>query len=650
MRGVRIIAKPKALGSQKANFNARKLTYVRDGRFNDYRFSVMLIPNNPNKPETQIKFIKNEKWKTVVMIVFLTIDESCITNGKQSVDRTSLYSTKSNFTNDNSCAPIINTSGDYEYDNGIMQGSISFTATDWDASSSSYLVIGIPDINGNSTVFTRDIQVRQDGNYTPIVIKTGVDIYKISDITRVLSNDRLLAATVTKNGLPFSLPKSNPTTVDLKEAVYETEGGGFNEFSKRLGEIGFATIFKNVNQGNTNVIYETIDKDGERVLNDDGSLSQTFSIELRAQDDILKSVYVGALPDQNKPTSFNLTDVIGYDLSLQTRPRLTPIGRHSGYYEPISLPILSFRDPYIQIDFNQNSTGDTSSTGGFIPDEIYKLKVLELCRYANTQFNSSDLKFGILNNLFFHKVNQEDPSTILELSTDSAFLSLYPLINEVGIASKDYYIFSSNWEPAYFTKSIDKTAIEDVIGTRSMKEKKSFFGSKYLKVPQEIILETFIPSEYFKPAINQPSLVDGSFMYLENSSNIEFYLFNEKRLTEVLFTPIKETFKNYINPLFGFGNEETLDDDVNEYIKLNILKLYKIDNVDFFVKSERQNLPNNYTTAELSNSNKINEGLGLSESFSSIILNNNPFDLRLIYNKRTGFSESFGFSVRLVKK
>ena len=80
------------------------------------------------------------------------------------------------------------------------------------------------------------------------------------------------------------------------------------------------------------------------------------------------------------------------------------------------------------------------------------------------------------------------------------------------------------------------------------------------------------------------------------------------------------------------------------------INFYKIDNVDFFVKSERQNLPNNYTTAELSNSNKINEGLGLSESFSSIILNNNPFDLRLIYNKRTGFSESFGFSVRLVKK
>tara|TARA_R110001592_G_scaffold120545_3_gene324995 strand:- start:68261 stop:72856 length:4596 start_codon:yes stop_codon:yes gene_type:complete len=639
LRGVRVIAKPKALGSQKANFNARKLNYVRNGNFNDYKFSAMLIPNNSGKPETQIKFIKNEKWKTVTMLIFVTIDDSCLVGSTHKIDRTSLYSIQSNFLSNSACAPILNAAGNYEYNNGNMDGAISFTSTDWDSNLSSYRVVGIPDINGNPTVFTRDIQIRPDGNYTPIIINEGSDVYKISDISRILSNDRLLAKTVTKNGSAINLPKANPTTIALKEAEYKTEGGGFNQFSSRLGEVGFASIFKNVNQGNPDVVYETIKEDGDRVLNANGSLAQTFSIELRSQDDILKSVYVGALPDQDKPTSFNLTDVIGYNLSIQTRPRLTPICRHSGNYEPISTPIFKYRDPYLDVDFSQ-----------VITDENYKLKVLELCRYKNTQFHSSDLTFGILNNLFFHKVNQEDPSTILELSADSAFLSLYPLINEVGISSKDYYTFSSNWEPSYFTKSIDKTAISDVTGTRSMKEKKSFFGSKYLKVPQEIILESFTPSEYVKSAIKQPSLIDGTFMHLDNASNIEFYLFNEKKLVEFLFIPIKETFKKYINPLFGFGNEEILDDDVSQYIKLNILKLYKIENVDFYVKSDRLNQSNNYDTAKLTNINKTIEGLKISEAFSSIVLNNNPFDLKLIYNKRTGFSESFGFSVRLIKK
>lgn len=643
LRGVRIIAKPKALGSQKANFNSNKLSYIRDGQFNDYRFSVMLIPNNPNKPETQIKFVKNEKWKTIVMMIFVTINNECVTYNKQSIDRTSLYALESNFKTDSECAPIVNSSGQNEFNDGIMQGAISFIQSSQN-SLGEFIIKGTTDINGIDTKFTRDIQVRVDGSYTPIIFTIDGNEYVISKITRVLSDNQLIALSVTKNGLPESLPSPYPSAIKLKEAEYFTQSGGFNEFKNRLSEIGFATIFKNVNQGSPDVIYETIDLNGNRVLNADGSFAQTFSIELRAQDDILKSVYLGVLPDLNKPTSFNLTDVIGYELSLQKRPRLTPIGRHSGYYEPLSLPLLKFRDPYLDIDFN------TANTGDVIIDEEYKLKVLELTRYANTQFYSQDTGFGIIKNLFYHKVNQEDPASILELSTDSAFLSLYPLINEVGISYKDYYIFSSNWDPAYFIKSIDKTAIADVIGTRSMLEKKSFLGSKYLKVPNEIRLETYVPSEFLRSAISQPSLVDGTYMYLENKATIEFYLFNQKRLIEFLFDPIKSTFEKYVNPLFGFGDEETLDDDVKEYIINNVLKLYKISDVQFYVKSIRQDVSNNYTTAELDNLDKINEGLKLSNAFSSNITNANQFDLKLIYNKKKGFSESFGFSVTLIKK
>ena len=51
-----------------------------------------------------------------------------------------------------------------------------------------------------------------------------------------------------------------------------------------------------------------------------------------------------------------------------------------------------------------------------------------------------------------------------------------------------------------------------------MTEKKSFFGSKYLKVPQQITLETFIPSPLSNDAIKDPSLIDGTFMYNENKA------------------------------------------------------------------------------------------------------------------------------------
>jgi hypothetical protein len=648
LRGVRIIAKPKANPLDKPNFNARSLKYINDGRFNEYRFSVMLIPNAAEKPETQIKFVKNEKWKTVVMMVFLTLDNECINAGKQEIDRTSLYSLESDYKvglpgTVGECEPKINSAtGGYFYLNGTVDGALNLTATSFDIQANAYLVQGVPNINGIQPRFLRDITIGAGGKFNDIEFTIAGDVYRCEGISRVVSDSQFYAAEITKNGTSFVPGGLEPTSSDLLSATYVTVDGGFNAYSARLRDVGFATIFKNVNKGNPNIIYETIDRDGNRLLDDAGNLLQTFVIELRAQADILKSVYVGVLPDPAKPTVFNLTDIIGYDLSLQQKPRITPIGRHAGYYQPTSLDLFSFRDPYLDLDFNSGSP---------IPDEAYKLKVLELCRYTNTQFNSNDIEnFGQIKNLFYHKVNEEDPSTVLELSRDSAYLSVYPLINEVGIQSRDFYVFSSNWEPAYFRKSIDKSQIESIIGTKAMTERKSFYGSKYLKVPQEIKLETFIHSPFVRDAIKQPSLIDGTFMTEENRSSIVFYNFIQKRLIEFLFTPIKEQFINYIKDAFSFGDITTIDDDVERYITQNILQLYKISNVDFYVKSIRKKQRIDYSTAELTNAEKISDGLSINTSIGSKLLNTNPFDLKLIYNKRKGFTESFGFSITIVKK
>ena len=198
----------------------------------------------------------------------------------------------------------------------------------------------------------------------------------------------------------------------------------------------------------------------------------------------------------------------------------------------------------------------------------------------------------------------------------------------------------------------------------------------YRAIPETIVLDTFKPSPFVKAAIKQPSLIDGTFMYQDQKSvtvnkrvirtegvrNIRaikkkasppietFYLFNEKRLMEYLFTPIKNQFLEYIKPEFGFGDLETLDDDVNQYIRENILRLYKIEKVDFYTLASRADTPSDYTTAELTDAQKFSAGLTINDNVSSKTLNTNPFDLKLIYNKRTGFSESFGFSVTIVKK
>ena len=654
LRGVRIIAKPKALNSQRQNFNASRLSYVRNSSFNDYRFSVMLVPNAPDKPKTQIKFVKNEKWKTVTMLVFADLKEDCINDGGQYVDRTSLYALANSYVYDPlTCEVVVDTDGSYQYRNGVMQGAISLE------NSSNGLIVGQSDANGVPTRFTEDIKVGLNGEYTPIRFTVGSDVYEISEITQVISDNLLAANRVTRNGSQISLPYFGVTSLALRQATYETIGGGFGEFTSILNRVSFGEISNLVNLGDPEIIYETIQENGEPVRNQDGTLAQTFAIELRAQDDIIKSVYLGVLPDPNKPTVFNLIDIIGYDLSLQRTPRVTPIARHSHYYEPYARDLFFFRDPYLGIDFDRptgstgvtGSTGNTGSTGGGgIPDEDYKLRVLALMRYKNTQFYSSHPDFGQISRMFYHKVNVEDASSVLELSQDSAFLSLYPLINEVGIAFRDFYVFSSSWEPGYFRKSVDKTSIQPIIGTRSMLEKKSFFGSKYLKVPQEIILETFVPSPFNEEAVTDPSLVTGDFMALENQATVQFYLFIQKRLEQALTPNVRATFVKYINPLYGFGSEETIDDDVQRYITQNLLQLYKVDRIELFVKQTRAQTPNDYASAALTGEERAVAGFRLTDGFASRLLNTNQFDTRLIYNKRIGFSESFGFRVIIAKK
>jgi hypothetical protein len=666
LRGVRITVKEKAVGQQKSDFNARALSYVEGCSFDDYRFSVILVPNLPNKPESQVKFIKNEKWKTIVMLISLDYADDCLNGSVNSIiDRTTLYSLNSSFDVNTACEPNLDPDGNYEYTNGVLRGAINLASSTYNSTTGLLTINGMQSDSGVQPDFVNDIRVLQDGRYSPIEFTISGSLYRIFGIKNIVSANQLICTELTRNGIAIYPPISTPSLPALRSAVYSIKNNGYLQFENRLNSISFGEIFNAVNIGNPNVIYETISEDGSQVKNLDGTLAQTFSVNLRAQADILKSVYIGILPDPAKPTAFNLTDVVGYDLSLRKIPNITPIARHSGHYAPYALPTLFFRDPYMNLDFNDPQQ-----------DSVYKLKVLELCKYKNSQFNSSDPKFGQVQNFFYHKVNEQDPSTVLELSRESAFPSLYPLINEIGIAYKDFYMFSSNWEPSYFTKSIDKSVTEKIIGTRSMKERKSFFGSKYLKVPETIILETFEPDPFVRAAIKQTELIKGTFMHQEtpsvtinkkliktkgntttrsikkvpSSPTLEFYLLNQKRLMEYLFAPIKAQFELYINKLYGWGDLETLDDDVNQYIKENILKLYKIEKVDFYTLASRTKSGSDYDTATLTDVEKSSAGLTINNNVASKTLNTNPFDLRLIYNKRTGFSESFGFSVTIVKK
>jgi hypothetical protein len=375
LRGVRIVVKDKAIGTEKADFNARSLSYVNNGSFNDYRFSVIYVPNLPDKPEFEIKFIKNEKWKTVVMLISIAYAVKCLNEGGSLsiIDRTSLYSLNSNYTTIgvgvDACAP--SDSPTYGYQPTIVRGAPLFVSSG--VNSQGFTILKFqPDSTGTLPELVNDVRILADGSFGIIKFEIGADEYEINKIASVISNNTLKInpGGVTKNNVVLQLPTATPSNSELITAVYKISQGGYLQFTRSLNSSSFGELFDAVNQGNPRIIYETINSSGSQVKNSDGSLAQTFGIELRAQADILKSIYVGVLPDPAKPTTFNLTDVVGYDLSLQEKPRITPFARHAGYYAPYALPLLSFRDPYQNLDFDE-VTGGTGSV--IIDDASYKI-------------------------------------------------------------------------------------------------------------------------------------------------------------------------------------------------------------------------------------------------------------------------------------
>jgi len=226
LRGVRIIAKEKAIGTEKPNFNARSLSYVPNGSFNDYRFSAILVPNlydvkAIDTPDFEIKFIKNEKWKTVVMLISVNYSITCdqINTGsvsEQIIDRTSLYSINSNWKLDPNipCAPI-------GYNNTVVRGAVSLTSSYIDTNGD--LVIRFqPDKNGNIPNLVEDVRILADGTFGDIAFKIGLDDFIINGILSVVNTTtlRVGAGNFKKNGINVNIPSSSPNDTQLREAVY----------------------------------------------------------------------------------------------------------------------------------------------------------------------------------------------------------------------------------------------------------------------------------------------------------------------------------------------------------------------------------------------------------------------------------------------
>lgn len=326
--------------------------------------------------------------------------------------------------------------------------------------------------------------------------------------------------------------------------------------------------------------------------------------------------------------------------------RMKVVNRYSGFYNPIFKDIL-FYDNFWS---DKRELPYTNSTFDY-------------------EYSDNQGKFGFINNLWFHKVNDNKKINIV-----NTLMPFYPITGQYALDYRDYNIFSSSWDMNYYTRQIDKEHSELCNNISSMKNGLCMFGSKYLNVPNVIEINGLTigddsewKGEWNDDWITNPEGCPGEIMYKEvNDNSVDFYFFLTKRILRYMTDKLYDEFKKYVSDENSFG-KPGIEDDIEEYVKKNVLKLYKLDKVRMFVRRTKKGMHNSRIENDyISNLEYYKDGKtgdktpvtvdyfkkhGFVEvnTVSLSKLNRDDFDRKLVYNLRNGAKEEFGFSFVLKK-
>jgi len=623
------------------NYNRDSLKYVYNEKYNNYKFSAVLTYGNAG---SQITVIKNDKWKSITLIIqcdfsdlLFQYEDTNTSEIHQFIDRSLLYTVDDKFQ--------LN-AGDLEYKDNPISGKI----VDWiDNGSYFEVIMGIDNV-GNLPNLTSEITQNENGSYNTISVSANSLTYIFNDIYDITANTfkctsisglPLLPNPATPNGTynlstllsitwqPFTALRNSPLETN---PIYDA--GGYNAYRSLIDSISFSTIQSSINLGDNEIRYISVSKTGLIEEN-------TFVISLVRPDYPIKSSYLKreALRKTSLDSQQNQS-ILGYTIGSLDRISFNPIVRYRGNYTPRWKNIFQF------VDMND-----------------LKLEGLD---YFNIQILTElawikDNNLGKIKNLYFNKVNTENPNIILSnnLNTNSERF-IYPLIGDVSIDFSDFYVFRSNWDPFYYKKYIKNNIFENVIGTREPKEEKSFFASKAISIPTEIRLETFpLGISTSQDVIDAGSLQNINSGIIEkriitsSKTELDLSILVTKSLSDWLITDgFGVEFYKFIDPNYSFG-DLILDDDIKTYIQENIFQRYAIKEVILWEKTWLpskgvNDLPQ--IAINLTDIQKIQNGYLKSKNFKVIIDESGGLNFKVIYTVPKDKRTSISITVVLEKK
>ena len=484
----------------------------------------------------------------------------------------------------------------------------------------------------NNSIFNKKDGIFENGK-NGVKIQTDIDSGIIKIITEN-SEDTILSVEG-NNGEIIDNLRMDITIKDIFDTNLDSMG--FKDYFSVFDQISIYNITEYINNDYNVKYYSTVEDNKYKIR-----VIEPDSIEIVDRYEIIPLKIIS-----------NNKNIIG-GVEIKEKANVDKIGikvinRYSGFYNPIFNDILYYGDFFYE-----------KTVGRLRNKEKFELP------YSNTNidYNYSDIygDFGIIKNMYYHKTNTTISDKILTFENP-----VYPAINEYALDYRDYNIFSSSWDEGYFISQDDLDNRSICGGIGSMKDTLCMFGSKYLNLPDYIFIDTFRNGKLWddKMSKNIEDDMDVEITYKEiNNRTVKYNLFIEKRLKRYLKEKLIGVFSKYINKNYSFGNKGTIEDDVEEYIEKNILKLYKVDKVYLYVKSDIMRINNKMIENEylkyvdVSNEIKIKNGFPVISVDDSVILKNsnfimgkiNEFDRMITYNLKQGFKESFGFGVSFKRK
>lgn len=413
--------------------------------------------------------------------------------------------------------------------------------------------------------------------------------------------------------------------------------GGTSAYAHIKNLLTYASIkeYVNVNIDDTTDNSKFIEY--YRIINGVKTKVNDYKLYFTEPDQIIKTGMLAYINDTDKPIEYIGSELIGYELVNTNQNEV--VYRHRGTYEPRANDILSFWVRESE-DFTKHFETD------------YLL--------ANTHFNNKSPLSGVLKNYGINKVANAE---VLKIKQGSAYKSVYPLINEISIDTKDLFVLNSTWDKDYYKKYNSSTANSFVNGIKEMKEFKSFLGSKAMNVPKSHLLDVFLNKTEITYKVSPPpksanikrltkpnSFIDNESKYKPTLTiNIDVKQRLKRKLLSDILLPSSFDEFNWLTTLgiSEFESSSLSSKDIEnlkiEYLNKNIFQLYQIDQIKLYSLS-KQGIP--ILDLLLSEKELIAAGYRVDKDCKVIGLS----DLKFRITKQLDTKKSIGYAVCVTVK